>query len=151
MLTRKLPRLCPLKQFNRYRGGSGGLDAGLGLIWLCIVSAGVNIDSFTMEPWGPVPPTPSPLDNVTPAPTEAPTQAEQSGAYGGVPSSIPGIVEAEEFDYGGEGVGYSDKTSDNTGGVSCYPFFCMTNGRQVKIVRYRWFLTGRLPEQATGT
>ena len=38
-------------------------------------------------------------------------------AYGGVPATVPGVVEAEEFDNGGQGVGYSDTTDGNTGGV----------------------------------
>lgn len=32
--------------------------------------------------------------------------------------AIPGGVEAEEFDIGGEGVGYSDVDPGNIGGVS---------------------------------
>lgn len=41
----------------------------------------------------------------------------QSGApYGGQPWPIPGIIEAEDFDLGGEGVGYHDLDSANKGG-----------------------------------
>lgn len=54
------------------------------------------------------------LDEV-PAPTPAPVTP--TGAFGGVPASIPGTVEAEAFDYGGEGVGYSDSDPGNNGGV----------------------------------
>ena len=36
--------------------------------------------------------------------------------YGGSPRAIPGIVEAEEFDGGGEGLAYHDTTSGNKGG-----------------------------------
>ncbi|CAN0302236.1 unnamed protein product, partial [Ectocarpus fasciculatus] len=38
------------------------------------------------------------------------------GAFEGVPATIPGRIEGEEFDYGGEGVGYSDTDSGNNGG-----------------------------------
>lgn len=38
---------------------------------------------------------------------------EQAAPYGGVPASIPGTIQAEEFDFGGEGVGYSDTTAEN--------------------------------------
>lgn len=40
------------------------------------------------------------------------------GPYEGITPSIPGSVEAEEFDYGGEGIGYSDTDAGNIGGVS---------------------------------
>lgn len=43
-------------------------------------------------------------------------QAEE--AYGGSPARIPGSIEAEEFDLGGEGIGYSDVDDSNVGGVS---------------------------------
>jgi hypothetical protein len=36
--------------------------------------------------------------------------------YGGSPRSVPGIVEAEEFDEGGEGVAYHDTSAGNKGG-----------------------------------
>ena len=37
--------------------------------------------------------------------------------FGGTAAEVPGLVEAEEFDLGGEGVGYSDTTTANIGGV----------------------------------
>ena len=37
--------------------------------------------------------------------------------FGGAPVPIPGIVEAENFNEGGEGVGYHDSTAGNTGGA----------------------------------
>src|SRR6267143_4815574 len=42
----------------------------------------------------------------TPAPTP----------YSGVPIAIPGAFEAENFDFGGEGVAYHDNTPGNQGG-----------------------------------
>lgn len=44
------------------------------------------------------------------------TSADPKGAYGG-PSAVPGLIEAEEFDYGGEGVAYSDSSAINVMGV----------------------------------
>src|SRR5207237_9055564 len=36
--------------------------------------------------------------------------------YSGVPIAIPGILEAENFDFGGEGIAYHDNTPGNQGG-----------------------------------
>lgn len=40
------------------------------------------------------------------------------GPYGGVPGTLPGIVQAENFDEGGEGVAYHDTEAANLGGSS---------------------------------
>ncbi|CAN0042673.1 unnamed protein product, partial [Hapterophycus canaliculatus] len=40
-----------------------------------------------------------------------------SGPYLGDPAAVPGTIEAEEFDFGGEGVGYHDTSAGNSGGV----------------------------------
>jgi endoglucanase Acf2 len=40
-----------------------------------------------------------------------------STAYQGTPAAIPGIVEAENYDFGGEGVAYHDTTANNQGGA----------------------------------
>jgi hypothetical protein len=39
-----------------------------------------------------------------------------STPYGGVPRAVPGTVQAEDFDEGGPGVGYNDRTAGNNGG-----------------------------------
>ena len=52
-----------------------------------------------------------------PAPTPTPAPTVSSGPFLGVSVVIPGTVEAEEFDYGGEGVGYHDTSAGNDGGV----------------------------------
>lgn len=96
-----------LERRHRSGGGNGGLPVGISQIWLCMVSTSFELDYFFMT----VDSTVSP----PPAPTPAPTPAE--GAYGGVPASIPGTIEAEEFDEGGEGVGYEDSTAGNVMGV----------------------------------
>ena len=39
-----------------------------------------------------------------------------STPFGGTPAAIPGLIEAENFDDGGQGIAYSDTTSGNLGG-----------------------------------
>ena len=39
-----------------------------------------------------------------------------SAPYGGTPAAVPGLIEAENFDEGGQGIAYSDTTSSNFGG-----------------------------------
>ncbi|CAM9504804.1 unnamed protein product, partial [Ectocarpus fasciculatus] len=87
-------------------GGSGGLEAGSHILRLCIIAPGFNIDSLTMTAHLPKGPTP------------APTAAElQGGAYLGTPAAIPGKIEAEEFDEGGQGAAYYDVDAGNNGGA----------------------------------
>jgi endonuclease/exonuclease/phosphatase family metal-dependent hydrolase len=52
-----------------------------------------------------------------PPPPPPPPSGSGGGPYGGTPWSLPGDVQAEDFDTGGNGVGYSDNTPGNTGGV----------------------------------
>jgi ELWxxDGT repeat protein len=40
-----------------------------------------------------------------------------TGPYGGAPWPVPGLIEAENYDLGGECVAYHDTTADNEGGV----------------------------------
>jgi len=51
-----------------------------------------------------------------PVPTPAPTAP--SGPYLGSAAVVPGTIEVEEFDYGGEGIGYHETSPGNSGGVS---------------------------------
>lgn len=88
-------------------GGNGGLPVGLATLWLCVISSNFNLDSFAMEA---VPMT-------TPPPT--------SGAFGGLPAIIPGLIQVENFDVGGEGVAYSDADPGNNGGVRSVAFFSL--------------------------
>src|SRR5262245_25893993 len=43
--------------------------------------------------------------------------AAKPGPYSGTPSPLPGTVQAEDFDNGGENSGYHDTTSVNSGGA----------------------------------
>lgn len=74
-------------------GGNGGLTAGTAYVWLCVLSETFSIDSFTMDT---VPSLP----------------------FGGTPATVPGLIEAEEYDMGGQGVAYNDTTIENSGNVS---------------------------------
>ena len=49
-------------------------------------------------------------EDTTPPPPSTP-------AYGGTPAALPGLVQAENFDEGGQGMAYSDTTGHNSGGV----------------------------------
>src|SRR6266446_1162371 len=52
------------------------------------------------------------VSNVTSPPPPPPTRSP----YKGLPFSVPGLIEAEDFDLGGEGVSWHDLTSGNQGG-----------------------------------
>ncbi|PYR33347.1 MAG: hypothetical protein DMF93_25455 [Acidobacteria bacterium] len=54
----------------------------------------------------------------TPTPTPTPTPSPSPGGstpYGGTPAALPGIVQFENYDAGGEGVAYHDTTAGNAG------------------------------------
>jgi len=54
---------------------------------------------------------------VTPTSGASPTPGGGQSAYpNGVPHAIPGTIQAEDFDIGGEGVAYHDLTNSNEGG-----------------------------------
>jgi len=38
-----------------------------------------------------------------------------AGPYGGTPAVLPGKIELENYDYGGQGVAYNDATLENEG------------------------------------
>lgn len=56
--------------------------------------------------------TPVPTNTATPSPTSAAQQP-----YGGVAWPIPGRIEAENYDTGGQGIAYHDTTNGNSGGA----------------------------------
>lgn len=72
-----------------------------------------------MKPASTLPPSPSP----SPSP-----EVDTTAAFGGLPATIPGTVEAENFDVGGEGIAYSDTDPGNNGGVRAlllFFFYCV--------------------------
>lgn len=61
-------------------------------------------------------------DNVGTSTTSSPANvtvgaAAASGSYGGVAAAIPGRIQAENYDNGGQGVAYNDSDPGNTGGI----------------------------------
>lgn len=54
------------------------------------------------------------IDKCAAPPPPPPTPS--TTAYGGTPALLPGIIQAEHFDEGGQGIAYSDTTAGNSGG-----------------------------------
>lgn len=54
--------------------------------------------------------------STTPPPPSTPPPSSSSTPYGGSTAAVPGLIEAERFDDGGEGVGYHDVDAVNSGG-----------------------------------
>ncbi len=75
------------------------LSAGNHTVKLAFMGDGQNVDWIAFEPY--VPPTPTPTP-VGPQPFK--------------PLSIPGTIQAEDYNLGGEGVAYHDTTPGNEGG-----------------------------------
>jgi len=48
-------------------------------------------------------------------PPPPPPPPPPTGPFGGTPAALPGIVQAENFDVGGQGIAYSDTTASNSG------------------------------------
>ena len=65
------------------------------MIWLCAISAGFTIESFTLS-----------------------ASEAMSTPYTGIPFSIPGLIEAEFFDKGGQKLAYYDDNPRDKGRVS---------------------------------
>eukprot|EP00752_Nemacystus_decipiens_P007462 g6667.t1 len=86
--------------------GTGGLSVGRATFWLCVVSPNFNLDSFTMK-----------AASFTPPPSPPSDEADATAAFGGIPAIIPGTLEVENFDVGGEGIAYSDADPGNNGGA----------------------------------
>lgn len=101
---------------HRSGQGNGGLDKGVQFIWMCVVSNFFDLDSFTMTDVS-APPSPVPTLAPTAAPVTTTEPLGNGAAYGGIPVVVPGILQAEEFDLGGEGVAYHDTTPGNKKGV----------------------------------
>ena len=45
------------------------------------------------------------------------SSSSSTGAFHGAPAAVPGTIQAEDFDNGGEGVGYHDTDATNNGGA----------------------------------
>src|SRR5204862_2635784 len=95
---------------------------------------------------------PAPAPAPTPAPAPAPT-----AAYSGTPVALPGRIEAENYDKGGEAVAYRDLTAGNSGGayrtdnVDIRAITDGTAGYAVKTVRAGEWLNYSVNVVAAGT
>ena len=74
-----------------------------------------------MTPGAPAPtPAPAPAPTPTPSPTPTPTPTpapSPTSPYSGTPVALPGTVQFENYDTGGNDVAYHDTTSGNSGAV----------------------------------
>lgn len=89
------------------------------------------------EDVAPAAPAPGPTAGPTQPPSTPPSTpsaepAVEAEAFGGVAPIVPGLVQAEEFDQGGEGVGYSDTTSGNRKGVCGHGWRCDGVGMETR-------------------
>jgi endonuclease/exonuclease/phosphatase family metal-dependent hydrolase len=80
------------------------LGAGTQLMTLYADTAGYNIDSVTI--------TSNAGGSVAPS-----SSSSSPSPFYGSPASVPGTIQAEDFDNGGEGVAYYDTTAGNSGGA----------------------------------
>jgi endonuclease/exonuclease/phosphatase family metal-dependent hydrolase len=82
------------------------LTAGTQLLTLAFDSAGFNVNRVVVASAG----------GSTASIASAPSPGSLT-PFGGTAWPVPGTVQAEDFDDGGEGVGYHDTTSGNSGGA----------------------------------
>ena len=80
------------------------IENGYGTFWLDDLSFSLSNQASTPTPTVPASPSPAPVPPLTQSP------------YSGTPRSIPGTIQAEDFDKGGEGIAYHDLDSVNQGG-----------------------------------
>jgi hypothetical protein len=84
---------------------------------------GVEIDQIVISPSTFASAAPGPVSGdgtIVPRSGEgspAPPPSGGSSPFTGTPAAIPGVVNASDFDAGGEGVAYHDTSSGNTGGA----------------------------------
>jgi endonuclease/exonuclease/phosphatase family metal-dependent hydrolase len=81
------------------------LNAGTQLLTLHFDTAGFNISKISVT------------NGSTSSPSTAASSSSGPTPFGGTPWAIPGTVQAEDFDDGGEGVAFHDNTSGNAGGA----------------------------------
>jgi hypothetical protein len=87
-----------LSSSTAQNAGTDGKDLGIDFTEL----------SAAMTSTAPAPPPPQ---------TPTPTPSGTTTPYSGTPAALPGTVQAENYDKGGEGVAYHDTTAGNSGGV----------------------------------
>ena len=77
---------------------------------------GVQVDQIVLSPSTYFSSAPGPVENDTTI-VAKPSSSSGSTPFSGTPVSIPGTIQAANYDNGGEGVAYHDTTSGNTGGA----------------------------------
>jgi endonuclease/exonuclease/phosphatase family metal-dependent hydrolase len=82
------------------------LSAGRQVMTLLFDRAGLNINRMTVVSASGAPATPA-----------APSAPSVATPFAGTAWAVPGTIQAEDFDDGGEGVAYHDTTSGNAGGA----------------------------------
>jgi RHS repeat-associated protein len=81
-------------------------------IMVAVNSANVGYSHLVeVEAYEVVQPTP------TPTPTPSPTPQPEQQPHGAGPAAVPGVIQAEDFDRGGDGVAYQDADAANSGGA----------------------------------
>jgi hypothetical protein len=80
---------------------------------------GVQLDEVVLSPSAYLSSSPGVVINDNTNVLKTPTEPPLSGStpYSGTPAAIPGIIQAEAFDNGGEGIAYHDITGGNAGGM----------------------------------
>lgn len=80
---------------------------------------GVQVDQVVLSPATYLGASPGAVKNdATIVPKSSTTiTVSSSSPYSGTPAAIPGLIQVEQFDNGGEGVAYHDSTSGNSGGA----------------------------------
>ena len=78
---------------------------------------GVQLDEVVLSPSAYLSSSPGVVINDYTKVLKDPPPASGSTPYSGTPAAIPGTIQAEAFDNGGEGVAYHDTTGGNAGGA----------------------------------
>ncbi len=82
-----------------------------------VLSPATYLSSAPGQPTGDSTILPRSVDGGSTSPTASTAPAGGTGPYFGSPISLPGTVQAQDFDNGGEGVAYHDTSGGNTGGA----------------------------------
>jgi hypothetical protein len=80
-----------------------------------VLAGDLDYEPSGLGPDSGVDPTPTPSPSPTPEPSPTPTPEQRP--YGRTPASLPGRLQAENFDTGGQGIAYSDTGAANEGGA----------------------------------
>ena len=88
------------------------LSAGKHVLRVAFVRGGFNLNWIDINPIG----TNNGGSTASSGGSTASGSANGQQPYSGTPQRLPGTIEAEDFDEGGQGIAYNDKTTGNKGG-----------------------------------